>query len=67
MSSEPEMSSENCETEFVPIVRSGGWADIGFRQSMEDVYVCCDNFMQDYGIRNFCDEPNAFYGVSSSA
>ncbi|XP_020080445.1 probable protein phosphatase 2C 57 isoform X1 [Ananas comosus] len=63
VSSEPEMSSENCETEFVPIVRSGGWADIGFRQSMEDVYVCCDNFMQDYGLKNFCDGPYAFYGV----
>ncbi|XP_042481694.1 probable protein phosphatase 2C 57 isoform X2 [Macadamia integrifolia] len=55
--------SEHCETEFIPIVRSGGWADIGFRQSMEDAYICVDNFTQLYGLKSFCEGPSAFYGV----
>ncbi|XP_058074646.1 probable protein phosphatase 2C 57 isoform X2 [Magnolia sinica] len=63
VSLEIEEGREGCETEFIPIVRSGGWADIGFRQSMEDVYVCVDNFMHDYGFNNFGEEPGAFYGV----
>lgn len=58
-----EESGEDCEMEFIPIVRSGGWADIGIRQSMEDVYVCFDNFKRDYGVKNVGDGPNAFYGV----
>lgn len=61
--SEPEKSRENCGSEFLPIVRSGGWADIGFRRSMEDAYVCCDNFEHEYGYKNLGDGPSAFYGV----
>ncbi|GMI92845.1 DNA-binding protein phosphatase 1 [Hibiscus trionum] len=51
--------AENLGAEFIPIVRSGAWADIGIRTSMEDVYLCVD----DYGVKNFADGPNAFYGV----
>ncbi|OMO52185.1 phosphatase 2C (PP2C)-like protein [Corchorus capsularis] len=54
---------ENHGAEFIPIVRSGAWADIGFRTSMEDVYLCIDDFMHDYGLKNFADGPSAFYGV----
>ncbi|XVE71626.1 hypothetical protein DITRI_Ditri10aG0166200 [Diplodiscus trichospermus] len=54
---------ENQGAEFTLIVRSGAWADIGFRPSMEDVYLCVDDFMHDYGLKNFVDGPNAFYGV----
>ncbi|KAG1335522.1 putative protein phosphatase 2C 57 [Cocos nucifera] len=61
--SEPEISREDYETEYIPILRSGGWADIGIRPSMEDAFVCCDNFMQDYGLKNFGEGPGAFYGV----
>ena len=60
---EPGHVLENCESEFIPIVRSGAWADMGFRAKMEDVYVCVDNFAQDYGLENFTDAPNAFYAV----
>ncbi|XP_047340713.1 probable protein phosphatase 2C 22 isoform X2 [Impatiens glandulifera] len=50
--------------EFVPVLRSGAWEDIGFRSTMEDVQICVDNFMRDYGTRNVAEEqPNAFYGV----
>ncbi|XP_050214073.1 probable protein phosphatase 2C 22 isoform X2 [Mercurialis annua] len=63
LSVEPELGAENQDNDFFPIVRSGAWADIGFRPSMEDVYICFDNFMSDYGINNIGDGPNAFYGV----
>lgn len=63
ISVEPELVVEDRIADFIPIVRSGAWADIGFRTSMEDVYICIDNFMSDYGIKNAIDGPNAFYGV----
>ncbi|KAL6985336.1 protein-serine,threonine phosphatase [Sarracenia purpurea var. burkii] len=63
ISVETNLSIEDSECEFIPILRSGAWADVGFRSSMEDVYVCADNFMRDYGVQNFSEEPNAFYGV----
>lgn len=56
---------ENHGADFTPIVRSGAWADVGFRTSMEDVYLCVDDFMHDYGLKNFADGPSAFYGVYS--
>lgn len=59
----PEMVVENCETDFIPIVRSGACADIGFRSSMEDAYVCVDDFMRENRLKNFGEGPNAFYGV----
>lgn len=61
---EPEVSGKNCEQEYIPIVRSGAWVDIGFRQNMEDTYICCDNFTDEYCLQKTGDGPNAFYGVS---
>lgn len=63
VSAESGLGVEDCVTEFVPIVRSGAWTDIGLRSSMEDVYLCVDNFMKDYGLKNLSDGPSAFYGV----
>uniref|UniRef100_A0A1D1YCC2 protein-serine/threonine phosphatase n=1 Tax=Anthurium amnicola TaxID=1678845 RepID=A0A1D1YCC2_9ARAE len=63
ISDEVENCSGSYQAEFVPIVRSGAWADIGYRKSMEDVYVCFDNIMHSYGLLNFGEGPNAFYGV----
>uniref|UniRef100_A0A6N2LFA8 protein-serine/threonine phosphatase n=1 Tax=Salix viminalis TaxID=40686 RepID=A0A6N2LFA8_SALVM len=59
----PNLGAESHDADFVPIVRSGAWTDIGFRSSMEDVYICADNFISDYGLKNATDGPNAFYGV----
>ena len=59
----PNLGAESHDADFVPIVRSGAWTDIGFRSSMEDVYICADNFTSDYGLKNATDGPNAFYGV----
>jgi len=61
--SEPENVTEDCQSDFFPTLRSGACADIGFRSSMEDVYVCVDNFMHDFGLKHCIDGPSAFYGV----
>ncbi|EEF48298.1 probable protein phosphatase 2C 22 [Ricinus communis] len=63
LSVEPELGVGNHDTAFLPVVRSGACADIGFRPSMEDVYICIDNFVRDYGLNSIADGPNAFYGV----
>lgn len=55
--------TEDIQSDFLPKLRSGGYADVGFRSCMEDVYVCVDNFMQDHELKKHIDEPNAFYGV----
>ena len=66
VSAESGLCLEDHGSEFIPIIRSGAWTDIGFRTRMEDVYVCIDNFMDDYGLKSFTDRPSAFYGVFSS-
>ncbi|GAB2275549.1 hypothetical protein Dimus_010306 [Dionaea muscipula] len=58
-----QLSVADCDIEFLPVVRSGAWADIGFRTTMEDVYVCLDDCMHHYGLKNICEGPKAFYGV----
>ncbi|KAI3454043.1 hypothetical protein Pfo_010706 [Paulownia fortunei] len=63
ISIEPRLNRDDSDTEFIPLLRSGAWSDIGFRSSMEDVYVCADNLMRDYGLNNSNERPTAFYGV----
>lgn len=62
---ETERTFESMDTEFIPVIRSGGWADIGSRHSMEDVIIFSDNFMQDFGFESYEEGPSAFYGVRS--
>lgn len=57
------LDDQVCTPEFIPILRSGAWADMGFRSSMEDVYICADNFVHEYGVKNFTEGLGAFYGV----
>lgn len=63
VSIEPKSPIDDPVVDFTPVLRSGAWADIGSRSSMEDVYVCADNFLQDYRFGNSTEGPNAFYGV----
>ncbi|KAK6116870.1 hypothetical protein DH2020_049400 [Rehmannia glutinosa] len=63
ISIEPRLKRDDSDTEFIPLLRSGAWADIGSRSSMEDVYVCADNLMRDYGLDSSSKRPTAFYGV----
>ena len=49
ISFEPRLNLDDSDAEYVPLLRSGAWADIGSRSDMEDVYVCAENMMNDYG------------------
>ncbi|CAM8892574.1 unnamed protein product [Rhodiola kirilowii] len=62
---ETSLVLEECASDFTPSIRSGAWADVGTRKTMEDVYVCLDNFMCAYGLQNSTNGPNAFYGYKS--
>ncbi|KAL7159456.1 hypothetical protein ABFS83_01G028000 [Erythranthe nasuta] len=57
------LSGDDSVAEFMPLLRSGAWTDIGSRSSMEDVYICTDNLMHDYGSNISNHKPTAFYGV----
>lgn len=61
----PILNPEDCKPEFVPLLRSGAWADMGSRGSMEDAYICADSFVHDYGGKNPVEGPGAFYAVCS--
>ncbi|MFS7962638.1 putative protein-serine/threonine phosphatase transcription factor DBP family [Helianthus anomalus] len=58
-----DASSVQAQAEFLPILRSGAWADMGFRGSMEDVYICADSFLNHYAAKNPIQGPAAFYAV----
>ncbi|XP_047972196.1 probable protein phosphatase 2C 57 isoform X1 [Salvia hispanica] len=60
---EPRLNLDDSDAEYVPLLRSGAWADVGSRSYMEDVYVCADNMMNDYGLSGSSESPSAFYGV----
>ncbi|KAK4718923.1 hypothetical protein R3W88_017261 [Solanum pinnatisectum] len=45
---EPRTATGDHATEYLPILRSGAWTDIGSLSSMEDVYVCTDNLMSHH-------------------
>uniref|UniRef100_A0A1J3CM65 protein-serine/threonine phosphatase n=1 Tax=Noccaea caerulescens TaxID=107243 RepID=A0A1J3CM65_NOCCA len=57
------LEKNKSEFEFVPVMRSGAWSDIGSRSSMEDAYLCVDDLMDSYGLKNPGDGPSALYGV----
>ncbi|KAF8046629.1 hypothetical protein N665_3575s0004 [Sinapis alba] len=61
------LSVENAsEVKFVPAMRSGAWSDIGSRSSMEDAYLCLDNLLDSYGLKDPDEDggtSTAFYGV----
>uniref|UniRef100_A0A0D6QX71 protein-serine/threonine phosphatase n=1 Tax=Araucaria cunninghamii TaxID=56994 RepID=A0A0D6QX71_ARACU len=54
---------EGAKGHFIPVLRSGGWADIGDRQSMEDTHVCIDDFADNFGCASLGEGPWALYGV----
>lgn len=62
---EPRTAAGDHATEYIPILRSGAWADIGSRSTMEDVFVCTDNFMSHYRSTGSNEGTHAFYGVTT--
>lgn len=57
-------SPETPVLQFVPSIRSGGFADIGSRRYMEDEHIRIDDLGQHLGSLINVPEPSAFYGVS---
>ncbi|CAL9172602.1 unnamed protein product [Musa hybrid cultivar] len=50
-------------TDFVPIIRSGEWSDIGTRSYMEDTHICISDLAKKFGCCNLKGEAVSFYGV----
>ncbi|KAG8072779.1 hypothetical protein GUJ93_ZPchr0006g45797 [Zizania palustris] len=48
---------------FVPVIRSGDWSDIGGRDYMEDAHVCISDLAKNFGHNTVDDEIISFYGV----
>ncbi|KAH9622275.1 hypothetical protein KSS87_001375 [Heliosperma pusillum] len=48
---------------FLPTIRSGSFADIGPRRSMEDQHIMIDDLSMHLGSLFACPKPSAFYGV----
>uniref|UniRef100_A0A0D9WCF5 protein-serine/threonine phosphatase n=1 Tax=Leersia perrieri TaxID=77586 RepID=A0A0D9WCF5_9ORYZ len=57
----PSVSVEALQ--FVPIIRSGSFADIGPRRYMEDEHIRIDDLSAHLGSLLMCPLPSAFYGV----
>ncbi|KAL2622733.1 hypothetical protein R1flu_002938 [Riccia fluitans] len=59
------------KAEYVPVIRSGGWMNQGYRQSMEDTHLRVDNLVtwhaesshRGEAIPHARNGPGAFYGV----
>lgn len=56
-------SEEYVPVEFRPSLRSGGYADIGRRLTMEDEHVRIDDLVEHLGTIYAVESPRAFYGV----
>lgn len=57
-------SKQNQVIDFVPVIRSGEWSDIGCRKYMEDTHVCISDLAKKYGSPSLEHEAVSFYGVS---
>ncbi|CBI25972.3 unnamed protein product, partial [Vitis vinifera] len=54
---------ESSTIKFVPSIRSGSYADIGLRKSMEDEHIRIDDLSAEVGPLFRCSLPSAFYAV----
>lgn len=48
---------------YVPTIRSGSYADIGPKRSMEDEHICVDDLSSQLGCLFQLPKPSAFYAV----
>ncbi|XP_050214186.1 probable protein phosphatase 2C 27 [Mercurialis annua] len=54
---------QNQLANFVPVLRSGEWSDIGCRPYMEDTHICISDLAKNFGYGVLSGESIAFYGV----
>lgn len=51
------------QSDFIPILRSGDWSDIGKRPYMEDTHICIPNLAGNFSDKLLSKETVSFYGV----
>lgn len=59
-------SDDDCSSSvsfYVPVIRSGSYADIGPRRSMEDEHICIDDLSSRVESLHELPKPSAFYAV----
>ncbi|KAK1316591.1 putative protein phosphatase 2C 2 [Acorus calamus] len=59
----PDATLDKPVLQFVPVIRSGSFSDIGCRSIMEDEHICIDDLSSHLGSMVRCPKPSAFYGV----
>ncbi|KAL1189280.1 putative protein phosphatase 2C 49 [Cardamine amara subsp. amara] len=60
------LDEEDCSSSvsfYVPVIRSGSYADIGPRRFMEDEHICIDDLSSRVGSLYELPKPSAFYAV----
>ncbi|KAD4180114.1 hypothetical protein E3N88_28705 [Mikania micrantha] len=60
---EDTVVSEDKYNNFIPILRSGEWSDIGHRQYMEDTHICIPDLARNFNNKLLGEEAISFYGV----
>ncbi|XP_076909224.1 putative protein phosphatase 2C 27 [Bidens hawaiensis] len=55
--------SEEKYNNFIPILRSGEWSDIGHRPYMEDTHICIPDLARNFNNKLVGEEAISFYGV----
>ncbi|KAG8639392.1 probable protein phosphatase 2C 27 isoform X1 [Manihot esculenta] len=54
---------QNLLTNFIPVLQSGEWSDIGGRPYMEDTHICISDLGKKFGYNLLNEESISFYGV----
>jgi hypothetical protein len=62
---EDTVVAEEKHGNFMPMLRSGEWSDIGHRPYMEDTHICIPDLARSFNSKLIGDESVSFYGVSS--
>ena len=67
MDSIGENTVVTCEKQsnFIPVLRSGDWSDIGQKPYMEDAHICIPNLAEKFGDQVPGKEIVSLYGVSA--
>lgn len=60
---EDTVVSEEKYNNFIPILRSGEWSDIGHRPYMEDTHICIPDLARNFNSKLLGEESISFYGV----
>ncbi|KAI3827458.1 hypothetical protein L1987_01533 [Smallanthus sonchifolius] len=60
---EDTVVAEEKYNNFIPVLRSGEWSDIGHRPYMEDTHICIPDLAKTFNNKFLGEETVSFYGV----